>query len=32
MVGDNDRYSAGGGCDSLNAKDNFSFERTLRYR
>ena len=32
MVGDGDGYAAGGGGDGLNAKDNFQFERAVRYR
>ena len=32
MVGDGEGYAARGGDDGLNAKDNFQFERTVRYR
>ncbi len=32
MVGDGDGYSARFGEDSPNAKDNFEFERRLRFR
>ena len=32
MVGDGDGYAARCGDNGLNAKDNFQFERTVRYR
>jgi hypothetical protein len=32
MVGDGDGYAAGGGDYGLNAKDNFEFDRAVRYR